>query len=300
MRLRYGTRGSALALAQSAWVAERLKEAGAVETERTIIHTSGDRFSAQQPPDAPSGPAENVKAMFVKEIEEALLKGEIDFAVHSAKDLPAALPEGLTIAAYPAREDPRDVYIGSAECPAWESSGRSKPVGTSSLRRRIQLGLSNPQASFAPLRGNVDTRLRRLAAGEFSGIVLARAGLRRLGLSATRQQLLPVELLVPAPGQGALAIEARAEEPELLAALGVLEHRETRLAVECERALLEELGAGCQTPLGVLAEVQGRSTHLNVFWADEKGGRPIRRSETVETAAALEFARALAQELRNA
>ncbi len=173
--------------------------------ERQVITTSGDRFSAgAQPPDAP-GSTPNLKAMFVKEIEEALLEGTIDFAVHSAKDLPAELPKGLVLAAFPPREDPRDAFVPGANVESFAALGKSPKLATGSLRRQIQLKLARPDASFVGIRGNVDTRLRRLDSGEFDGMVLAVAGLKRLGLGARRHEALSAAVVVPAPGQGALA-----------------------------------------------------------------------------------------------
>jgi hydroxymethylbilane synthase len=248
--------------------------------ERRVITTSGDRFAganagggAAQPPDPP-GATPNVKAMFVKEIEEALLSGAVDLGVHSAKDLPADLPEGLCIAAYPEREDPRDVLIaGGMELESLPSGAR---IGTTSLRRRMQLSAARPDLDWVGLRGNVDTRLRKLGEGEVSALVLALAGLRRLGRLPERHQVLSTDLVVPAPGQGALALEARADRVEVLELLAPLDHAGTRLEVGLERAFLKAVGGGCSTPLGALARAEGGAASLTVFWSDPEGCRPVR------------------------
>lgn len=236
--LRLGTRGSALALAQARGVAEALGGA-----EIVPIRTSGDERRGGAGP-APPGD----KSRFVREIERALLDGEIDLAVHSAKDLPAELPEGLEIAAVPAREDPADAWVGGAgsldEVPA------GARVGTSSLRRRAQLLAARPDLEVAELRGNVDTRLRRLAEGELDAVVLAAAGLRRLAREPEISFRLDPDLMTPAPGQGALAIEARAGEGPSEAAAALTEA--TALAeLTAERAVVAALGASCHTPVGV-------------------------------------------------
>lgn len=253
MKLRMGTRGSPLALAQSGQAARRLSELTGAEVETVKIVTSGDRF--QGPPDQ-SG----TKGLFVKEIEEALLAGEIDFAVHSAKDLPGALAAGLTIAAYPEREDPRDAIIGKK----WSELAPGMKVGTTSPRRRDQLP---PGLIVEPLRGNVDTRLRKLAEGRFDAIILAVAGIKRLGLSVDYEPI-PPDVMVPAPAQGALALETRSGNEGICAAL---DHAPTRKAVEAERAFLAEVGGGCSVPLGAHA----RDGRLTVFWEGRRSVRPL-------------------------
>jgi hydroxymethylbilane synthase len=202
------------------------------------------------------------KSRFVKEIEDALLAGDVDLAVHSAKDVPARLPEGLTIAAVPVGEDPRDTLVGSAEpVDALPAGAR---VGTSSLRRRSQLLAINPGIDVLPLRGNVDTRLRKLADGEYDAIVLALAGLRRLGREAEAGTPLDVDLFVPAPGQGLLALETRADDAAV-ATVSALEDVPARRRLEAERAVVEELDASCHTPVGAHARIEGGRLHLNVF-----------------------------------
>lgn len=279
MKLKYGTRGSPLALAQSDWVAARLKESHPlVDIERVVIVTSGDKSQR------PSGP-ENLKAMFVKEIEEALLAGTIDFAVHSSKDLPGELPEGLEIGAYPERENPFDVYIGGPNAPRWEELHQGALIGTTSLRRQIQLRMTNSNLAFSPMRGNIDTRLKKLEEGQVSGIVLAKAGLKRLGRGDVPHQELPLDTMIPAPGQGALALEARRERTDVLDVLAYLDDPKTRIEVECERMFLKTMGGGCSMPLGAYAEADAPAgkpptVKLTVFWSDLDGKNPIRRSGT--------------------
>lgn len=299
-RLRYGTRGSALALAQSSWVARELERAAGAGLERVVVTTSGDVASRTQPPDAPAaGPAPNFKAMFVKEIEEALLAGAIDFAVHSAKDLPGELPEGLEIVSVPAREDPRDVFVPGPGVGAFAELPAGAVVATGSSRRQAQLRLARPDLRFVPLRGNVDTRLRRLDAGDFAGVVLAAAGLKRLGLGGRRHEPLPASLVVAAPGQGALALEARADRPEIAGVLRRIEDRAARLEFDAERALLAAMGGGCQTPLGCLARVSGARIAIEAFWSDADGGRARRRGAEGPAVEGPALARRLADELRS-
>jgi hydroxymethylbilane synthase len=198
----------------------------------------------------------------VKEIEDALLAGEVDLAVHSAKDVPARLPDGLTIAAVPAGEDPRDTLVGSAG-PVDELPDGTR-VGTSSLRRRSQLLAINPRIDVVPLRGNVDTRLRKLTDGEYQAIVLALAGLRRLAREAEAGTALDADRFVPAPGQGLLVLETRADDAAA-ATVSPLEDEAARRRLEAERAVVEELGASCHTPVGAHARIAGGQIDLNVF-----------------------------------
>jgi hydroxymethylbilane synthase len=206
--------------------------------------------------------------MFVKEIETALLDGRVDFAVHSAKDLPADLPEGLVLAGFPRREDPSDVFIGAPGVTRFADLPKGAAVGTASLRRQIQLRSARPDLGFVALRGNVDTRLRKLAEGRASGIILALAGLRRLGLASTPHEVLGADLVLPAPGQGSLAVECRESRADVRAALAPTFDEDTRLETELERHLLKAVGGGCATPLGALARVSGGEVSIRVFWSD--------------------------------
>lgn len=256
-RLRLGTRGSPLARAQAEWAAQRLKQAHpALDVELVVIKTSGDGFiGAGSPVPNIQIAAPNVKAMFVKEIEEALLRKEIDFGVHSAKDLPGSLPSGLILAAYPPREDPRDAFVpGSSPC--WDALPAGAALGASSLRRQAQARLKRPDLRFEPVRGNVDTRLRKMREGGWAGLILAEAGLKRLGLDSVPREILPLELMVPAPGQGALALEAREDRKDVLEILAAADDERSRLEVSLERAFLNLMCGGCSTPLGALARLQ--------------------------------------------
>jgi hydroxymethylbilane synthase len=241
--LRVGTRGSALALAQAHWVAERLGG----EVQLVEITTSGDRGS------------EDDKSRFVKEIEEALLAGEVDLAVHSAKDVPGELPHGLAIVGVPERADPLDALCGAGSLDALAEGAL---VGTASVRRRAQLLALRPDLAVRELRGNVDTRLRRLADGDFDAIVLARAGLERLDRSAEGE---PLPALVPAPGQGCLALEARAGDASAAAAAAALTDRAALTALTAERALVTALEATCNTPIGAHAELRDGTLALSAF-----------------------------------
>jgi hydroxymethylbilane synthase len=235
--IRLGTRGSALALAQAGWVAERLGD----DVELVPIRTSGDERR---------GPAREVsdKARFVKEIDEALLADEIDLAVHSAKDVPAEIPRGLVILAVPERADARDALCGAPDLDALREGA---VVGTASLRRRAALLALRPDLDVRDLRGNVDTRLRRLAEGEFDAIVLAQAGLDRLGRGHEGTPLDPARF-VPAPGQGSLVIEARDADERTLAAARIGDHA-AATSLYIERTIVRRLGATCHTPIGVHA-----------------------------------------------
>jgi hydroxymethylbilane synthase len=249
MRLRLGTRGSRLAVAQSGQVADALRARGA-EIEMVVIRTSGDRLADVALADFGG------KALFVREIEEALLDGRVDAGVHSLKDMPAVLPDGLRLAAYPPREDPRDVLLtrsggGLDELP------RGARVATSSLRRRALLLARRPDLRIEPIRGNVDTRLRKLDEGLCDGLVMARAGLERLGLKPKHAEPLPVEEFLPAVGQGILGLEARAADGEVLEALRGVDHAGTRMQALAERAFLRRLGAGCHTPVAGHARIEG-------------------------------------------
>lgn len=275
MKIRYGTRGSALALAQSGSFADDLRRRyPGLEIERVVIETSGDRFSLARP-DAPSAESgENVKALFVKEIEEALISGAVDFAVHSSKDLSAELPAGLAVAAFPKREDPRDVYIGGKNAPRWRDLASGSKVATASLRRQIQMRLAVPGLDFVTMRGNIDTRLRKLDAGQADGLVLAQAGLKRLGLDSRSREAIAVDLIVPAPGQGALAIEAKTDNDAIRGLLAPLDHAPTRFEVECERMFLGLMGGNCRTPLGAFARRRAGELSFRWFWSDDAGRSP--------------------------
>jgi hydroxymethylbilane synthase len=254
--LRLGTRGSQLALFQANAVATLLAEREGVSCEIVVIKTSGDRL-------AEASLAEiGGKRLFVKEIEEALLGGHIDLAVHSSKDMPAVLPDGLDVGAVLAREDPRDAVVlprGGAHDLSLEgvlrALGRTPRIGTSSVRRSAQLIRLAPEAAFHPIRGNLDTRLRKLDAGEFDAIVLASAGLRRLGHGDRISTTISVDACVPAPGQGIIAVEMRTEDDRVRKAVSCIDDPVSALAFRAERTVVIRLGGGCQMPIGAYADV---------------------------------------------
>jgi hydroxymethylbilane synthase len=256
-----GSRGSQLALWQARWVQGRLATLG-LESRIEIIRTTGDRI--QSVPLASVGG----KGLFTKEIEDALLAGQVDLAVHSLKDLPTQIPDGLEITAIPEREDPRDAMVGRrlADLPA------GAKVGTSSLRRSAQLRRLRPDLVVEPVRGNVDTRLRKLDENQYEAIVLASAGLTRLGWSDRIAEALAPEVMCPAVGQGALAVETRVGERACLP----LDHPETRAAVTAERATLAALGGGCQTPIGAHAIVSAGQLKMLGIVLSADGGRSVR------------------------
>ena len=272
--LRIGTRGSQLALWQARTVAARLESAG-VDVELVIIKTTGDRLQS-----APIS-AVGTKRLFVKEIEDALLDNAIDVAVHSAKDMPAVLPDGLTIAATLPREDPRDAFVlppaarGDVAA-ALASLGRPASIGTSSVRRIAQLSSAFAGAAFAPIRGNVDTRLRKLDAGEYDALVLAAAGLRRLGFGDRITAMIPPRQCVPAPGQGIIAVEVRADDEPCRRALQRVHDAAASAALEAERRVVSALGGGCQLPLGALATINNAELELQAIVCSPDGRRIVR------------------------
>jgi hydroxymethylbilane synthase len=283
-----GSRGSRLALWQARWVQERLGALG-VESRIEIIKTTGDKIT-----DVPLGSVGG-KGLFTKEIEEALLAGQVDLAVHSLKDLPTEMPPGLEIVAIPEREDPRDAMVG---CKLSELREGAK-VGTSSLRRSTQLQQLRPDLEIDSVRGNVDTRLRKLDDGQYDAIVLAAAGLTRLGLAARIAEILAPEVMCPAVGQGALAIECRTDGGAAAKACQPLEHAETRAAVMAERSLLSALGGGCSTPIGAHARVEGQRLILMAIVLSPDGGQSVRETAEGSAAAAERIGRELGTRLLN-
>jgi hydroxymethylbilane synthase len=264
LTLRLGTRGSALALAQARLVAQELPG----DVELVPVRTSGDGESPAKP--APQGD----KARFVKELEEALLDKRIDLAVHSAKDVPSELPEGLAIVGVPERADPRDALCGAESL---EQLTDGAVVGTSSLRRRAQLLALRPDLEVRELRGNVDTRLRRLDEGGYDALVLATAGLARLGRPGEGAPI-PTTELTPAPGQGALVLEARADDDRLRSLAGALTDHEALIRLTAERALVAQLDASCRTPVAAHAELVDGGMRLSAFAGLPDASRWIRDS----------------------
>lgn len=283
--LTIGSRGSKLALWQANWFRDQLQALGR-PCRIEIIKTTGDKIA--------DVPLANVgtKGLFTKEIEEALLAGRIDLAVHSLKDLPTDLPAGLRLAAIPPREDARDALVGRR----LEELAAGAKVGTNSLRRAAQLRAARPDLMIESVRGNLDTRLRKLSEGRYDALVLAAAGLKRLGWQDRIAEYLPESLMCPAVGQGALAIETR-EEGEAAQVCAQLDDACTRAAVEAERAVLKALGGGCQVPIGAHASVAGGQLRLLGVVASPDGARIVRREASGPVADAVSLGSELGNEL---
>jgi hydroxymethylbilane synthase len=269
-KLRIGSRGSQLALWQANHISALLRARGH-EVEIEIIHTTGDKIT-----DVALAKV-GTKGMFTKEIEEALAAGRVDLAVHSLKDLPTELPLGFEIAAITEREDARDAFC-SPHYASFQDLPQGARVGTSSLRRQAQLKAVRPDLDIHPLRGNVDTRLRKLEEGKYDAIILASAGLKRLGKMELVKQIIPPDVMCPAAGQGALAIEIRKGDTITRQHLEFLNDPAARAATTCERALLNRLGGGCQVPIGAHAEMRNGKLHLESIVADPDGCKLLRDS----------------------
>jgi len=285
--LRLGTRKSKLALWQANFVKEKLEALGC-KVELVPITTTGDKIL-----DAPLAKIGG-KGLFVKEIENALLAGEIDLAVHSLKDVPMIIPEGLTLSAITEREEPYDVLI-SRNGNKLEELPSGAVVGTSSLRRQVQIKRRRRDLRVEILRGNVDTRLRKLKEGLYDAIVLAYAGVKRMGLSGEISQVL--EDFIPAVGQGSLVIETRAEDERVINFVKVLNHKESWLRAVCERAFLRELQGGCQVPIGAYAWIEGDRIKIKGFISDLEGERFLEGYEEGSLQKAEEVGKRLAQRL---
>ncbi len=312
--LRLGTRGSQLALWQANQVAAEIAGRGGPASRIVVIKTSGDGLQ--------NAPLSEVggKRLFVKEIEDALLRGEIDLAVHSSKDMPAVLPEGLAIGAVLPREDPRDAVVVSGfsrttteevrlKADATSRTvetleelvallGRAPSIGTGSVRRIAQLSRLFPGARFTPIRGNLDTRLRKLDSGEHDALVLAAAGLKRLGFAARIAFTLPAKACVPAPGQGIVAIEIRDDDERTRQAVAVIDDEDASAALRAERSLVEALGGGCQTPVGALASRAGNDElDLVAAVVSLDGARAVQAQGRGRAVEAAELGRRIAAEL---
>jgi hydroxymethylbilane synthase len=285
--LRLGTRKSKLALWQANFVKEKLEALGC-KVEIVPITTTGDKIL-----DAPLAKIGG-KGLFVKEIENALLAGEIDLAVHSLKDVPITIPEGLTLSAITEREEPYDVLI-SRNGKKLEELPSGAVVGTSSLRRQVQIKRRRRDLRVEILRGNVDTRLRKLKEGLYDAIVLAYVGVKRMGLSGEISQVL--EDFIPAVGQGSLAIETRADDERVINFVKVLNHEESWLRAVCERAFLRELQGGCQVPIGAYAWIEGDRIKIKGFISDLEGERFLEGYEEDGLQEAEEVGKRLAQRL---
>ena len=284
--LTIGSRGSQLALWQARWIQARLESFG-FTCKIEIIHTTGDKIT-----DVALSKV-GTKGLFTKEIEEALLSGAIDLAVHSLKDMPTDLPAGLTLSAIPEREDPRDAIIGGR---LTELKHQAR-VGTSSLRRAAQLRAIRPDLEIENIRGNLDTRLRKLDEGKYDAIVLASAGLKRLGWADRITEVLEPDVMCPAVGQGALAVETRDDGGEGQKATARLDHASTRVTVTAERAVLAALGGGCQVPIGAYATVHDGRLQLRAIIVSPDGLKVIRREASGHGNDAAAIGRTLGEEL---
>lgn len=274
--LRIGTRGSPLALAQATQIRHRLMAAhglGIEAFEIVTISTSGDRIQ-NRPLSEVGG-----KGLFTKEIEEALFDGSIDMAVHSAKDMPTVLPEGLELSCFLEREDVRDAFIGSA-AGTLDALPEGSVVGSSSLRRQALVARKRPDLKVVTFRGNVQTRLRKLKEGVADATLLAHAGLKRLGMTEVITQLLDVDDFPPAPGQGAICVEQRSGDHRISAMLAPIDHADTRSALACERAFLAALDGSCRTPIAGLARISGDMLHFEGLILTPDGKSSHRVSES--------------------
>jgi len=301
MTLRIGTRGSELALFQADAVATQLRAKTGIDCETVVIRTSGDTLA-----DASLAQIGG-KRLFVKEIEDALLEGRIDLAVHSSKDMPVILPEGLQIAGVLPREDARDAVIlpaGGVRLKADSTVedlvsrlGDTPRIGTSSVRRTAQLAQLFPHASFVPIRGNLGTRLRKLDTGEYNALVLASAGLIRLQQHARISMSLPIDACVPAPGQGIIAVEIRERDARVAAAVAAIDDARARAALDAERAVVVKLGGGCQMPIGAHAAIDGSSLTLTAIVLSLDGERAIRAESRAAANEATRAGTAVAEDL---
>ncbi len=287
---RLGTRASLLALQQANWVKSQIESRSPwVEVSLVHIKTQGDKL------DFPLFQVGG-KGLFVKEIEEALLRREVDLAVHSAKDLPATIPGGLAFLAFPEREDPRDVLI-SGDGREWRDLPRGGRIGTGSLRRQAQLLALRPDLEIVSIRGNLDTRIKKIASLGLEGVILASAGLRRMGWQDRITQYFPPELLLPAIGQGALAVEGRADDDETRRLASPLNHPPTAAAMAAERGFLKRLEGGCQVPIAGLARVELGNLHLRALVASADGRTIIRGELRGAESDGERIGKALAEEL---
>jgi hydroxymethylbilane synthase len=288
--IRLGSRGSQLALWQTRWVAQALQQQHpGLRTEVVVIRTSGDR-NRRDPLSQLGG-----KGLFVKEIEAALAHRQIDLAVHSMKDMPTELPPGLHFGAIPERAEVRDAFVGREGRQLAEATA-SWRIGTGSLRRQAQLLERHAGLQLCDIRGNVDTRLRKLHAGEADGLVLAAVGLMRLGLQAEITELLPIEVMLPAVGQGALAVESRAGD-DIDALLAPLHHVATAQAVTAERSFLAHLSGGCMVPIAALGQREGEHLHLRGLVSSPQGDQVLRREIRGPASEAEALGRQLAEQM---
>jgi hydroxymethylbilane synthase len=285
--LRLGTRKSLMATTQSQRVADAFSQRTGHATELVGVTTEGDVFKAQLAQIGGTG-------VFVNGLRDRLLAGEIDFAVHSLKDLPTATPDGIVLAAVPARDDPRDALCGSAKLADLPPAAR---VGTGSPRRVAQLLAARPDLDVVPIRGNADTRLRKVTEGGFAAVVLAYAGLARIGRLDAVAEVLDPNVMLPAPGQGALAVECRADRTDLIELLATLDDPATRAAVTAERTTLAVLEAGCSAPVGAYAADHDQQLRLTAAVVSLDGARQVRLAASGDVARAADLGRDVAERL---
>lgn len=289
--IKLGTRASLLAVTQSTWVKNQIeKQYPGTSVELVKITTKGDKIL-----DVPLAKVGG-KGLFVKELEDALLEGSVDLAVHSMKDVPSMLPEGLQVAIVPVRENPHDAFI-SIRYKSLDEMPTGAKIGTSSLRRKAQLAGLRPDLEILDLRGNLDTRLRKLEEGLYDAIILAAAGLNRLGMTDKITTLFTAEQMLPAVGQGSLGIELRETDTELIQGLHFLHHKETAVTVAAERAFLLTLEGGCQVPIGAFASINGPKVTLTGLIASEDGSEILREKITGNADTAEKLGITLAEKL---
>lgn len=286
-----GSRGSKLALIQTNWVISELKRLNpGFEFQIEKISTKGDKIT-----NAPLSRLGGV-GLFTKELETALMKEKIDLAVHSAKDVPTELQEGLTIGATPKREDPHDALISNNNANLEKLPDNAR-IGTSSLRRKAQLLAFRPDFKILDLRGNLDTRLKKLETDDLDAIVVAHAGLRRIGYTGPISQIIPFEIMLPAVGQGSLCIEIRKDDARINKVVSCLDDAQTRIAIEAERALLTKLQGGCQVPIGAYAQIQKNEVFLDAIICTVDGGHAIKDTHSGPIAQAAKLGEELAQRM---
>jgi hydroxymethylbilane synthase len=293
-KLTIGTRGSMLALWQTNWVKAQLEHHHPhLQVAVKTISTKGDRVQDVSLPKL----GEQGKGLFTKELEDAMFANEIDLAVHSLKDLPTELPEGLCLGAICEREDVRDALVARQDIASFHQLPTGAQVGTSSLRREAQIRALRPDLQILPVRGNVDTRLRKLEAGDYDAILLAAAGLRRLGYDKHITEYLDATTMLSAVGQGALGIEIRVDDERVQNLLNALNHSPTRLACTAERAFLKGLGGGCLVPIAAYCRVVGDDLHLDGLVAKPDGSEIIRAQMSAKADEAESLGQRLADEL---
>ena len=275
MKLVVGTRGSNLALVQTNWVVDQLKKANpGVEFEVKIIKTKGDLIK-----DLPLDKIGD-KGLFVKEIEKSLLDGEIDMAVHSMKDMPSYLPEGLKFAHSPKREDPRDALIFKESYKSLDDLPQGARIGTGSKRRKYQLLKHRPDLEIVPIRGNIETRIKKIETEKLDGVVLAASGLRRAGLDDKIDYYIPTDIMLPAPAQGILALEIREDDKETEKIIDSIKDDITKIQIDAERGFLIGVNGSCHIPMGAYCEIEGEKITLTGLYGDGEGKKIVVQSQT--------------------